>query len=127
MANIEDLQKEELINLQVEEVDLEDLIILGDDKLINISVTYPEEKDGEIRLVKTRAKIKQLTIKELKNIDVNNLKLDIIVKILQKALFKRDGTPFTSALIQNMPLGVTYAITKKIMEISGVDPDQLGF
>ena len=127
MTSIEDLQKEELINLEVEEINLEDQIILGEDKLINISVNYPEEKDGEIKLVKNKAKIKQLTIKQLRNIDFENINMDTVVAILTKALFKQDETPFTKELILAMPIGVCFAIAREIMKISGVDENQLGF
>lgn len=127
MTNIEDLQKEELINLEVEEVNLEDLIILGDDKLINISITYPEEREGTIKMVKTKAKIKQLKMKELRNIDANNLKLETAVTILQKALFKQDETVFSKELILNLPVGVCFAISNEILRISGVDEKQMGF
>lgn len=127
MTSIEDLQKEELINLEVEEVSLEDLILLGTDKLINISITYPEELNGTIKMVKTKAKIKQLSIRQLRNIDVNNLNLETVVSILQKALFKQDETAFSEDLILDLPVGVCFAITREIMKISGVDENQLGF
>ena len=127
MVSIEDLQKEELMNLEVEEVNLEDLIVLGTDKLINISITYPEEKDGTIKLVKTKAKIKQLSMRQLRNIDLNNLNLETVVSILTKALFKQDETAFSKNLILDLPIGVCFAITREIMKISGVDENQLGF
>ena len=127
MASIEDLQKEELMNLEVEEVNLEDLIVLGTDKLINISITYPEEKDGTIKLIKTKAKIKQLSMRQLRNIDFNNINLETVVSILTKALFKQDETAFSKNLILDLPIGVCFAITREIMKISGVDENQLWF
>ena len=115
------------MNLEVEEVNLEDLIVLGTDKLINISITYPKEKAGTINLSKTKAKIKQLSMKQLRNIDFKNLNLETVVSILTKALFKQDETAFSKNLILDLPIGVCFAITREIMKISGVDEKQLGF
>lgn len=128
MSNIEELQKEEQIILEVEEVPLEDLILLGDDKLINISITYPyEDKEGMIHQVKTKAKIKQLTLKELRNIDFENINMNTMVNILNKSLYQQDETLFGKELILSLPVGVSAAITRKILEISGVDTDKMGF
>lgn len=128
MSNIEELQKEENIILEVEEVPLEDLILLGDDKLINISITYPyEDKNKMIHNVTTKAKIKQLTLKELRNVDFENINLNTMVTILNKALFRQDETPFGKELILDLPIGVSAAITKQILEISGVNTDKMGF
>lgn len=116
------------VKIEVDEVNLEDLIILGEDKLINILIEYPEENgEGLIKIVRTKAKIKQLTLKELRNIDVNNINVNTVVNILSKALFKQDETLFSKELILAMPIGVCFAITKEIMKISGVDENQLGF
>ncbi|MBR1610231.1 MAG: hypothetical protein IJ672_01890 [Methanobrevibacter sp.] len=116
------------VKIEVDEVNLEDLIILGEDKLFNISIEYPEETDdGLINIVRTKAKIKQLTIKELKNIDINKVDINTVANILSKSLFKQDGTNFSRELINTMPIGVCFAITKEIMKISGVDETQLGF
>lgn len=128
MTDIAELQKEERIMLEVEEVPLEDLILLGDDKLINISIEYPrEDQNGIIRTVKTKAKIKQLTLKELRNIDFEKITMNTAVTILNKALFKQDETPFGKDLIISLPVGVSIAITRKILEVSGVDTDKMGF
>jgi len=127
MTNVKDLEKEELMKLEVEETNLEDLIILGTDKLINILITYPEEVDGKIEMIETRAKIKQLTIRDLKNIDLNNFNIEIVAKVLRKALFTQEEKPFGEKLILDAPIGVCIAIAKEIMRISGVDVSQLGF
>lgn len=127
MINVKDLEKEELMKLEVEETNLEDLIILGTDKLINILITYPEEVDGKIEMIETRAKIKQLTIRDLKNIDLNNFNIEIVAKVLRKALFTQEEKPFGEKLILDAPIGVCIAIAKEIMRISGVDVSQLGF
>ena len=109
--------------IEIDEMNLEDLIVLGNDKLINISIEYPREnEDGDvIETVKTRAKIKQLTMKELKNINLNRIDLDTSVNILKKSLFKQDETPFSRELIINLPVGVLISITREILRISGVN------
>ena len=127
MTNVKDLEKEELMKLEVEETNLEDLIILGTDKLINILITYPEEVDGKIEMIETRAKIKQLTIRDLKNIDLDNFNIEIVAKVLRKALFTQEEKPFGEKLILDAPIGVCIAIAKEIMRISGVDISKLGF
>ena len=109
--------------IDVEETNLEDLILLGEDKLINIIIEYPTETDT----VKVKAKIKQLTMKELRNIDVSNPSLETNVNILSKALFKQDETPFSKDLILALPVGVVNAITKEILKVSGVDREDMGF
>ena len=43
------------------------------------------------------------------------------ISILERALFKQDGTPFNPKEIQSLPLGVANAIASKVMELSGVE------
>lgn len=105
--------------IKIEETNLEDLIILGEDRLIDIEVEYPSEMGRQ----KAKAKIKQLTMKEVKNIDVKNVTLETNINILTKSLYKQDETPFERKLILNMPVGVVNVIAEKILEISGVDTD----
>lgn len=105
--------------IKVEETNLEDLILLGEDKLIDIEIEFPQ---GENR-IKAKAKIKPLTMKELKNINVNSKSLETNIEILSKSLFKQDGTVFDKELILDLPVGVVNAISEKIMEVSGVDTD----
>ena len=108
--------------IKMEETSLEDLILLGEDKLINITIEYPSE-NGK---VKAKAKIKQLTMRELKNINLEKPSLETNVAILSKALFKQDDSPFEKELILALPVGVVNAISEKIMEVSGVNQD-MGF
>ena len=103
--------------IEVEETSLEDLILLGEDKLIDILIEYPTE-NGK---VKAKAKIKQLTMKELKNINLQNITAETSVQILEKALFKQDGTPFSKDLILALPMGVVNALGNEIMRISGAE------
>ena len=109
--------------IDVEETNLEDLILLGEDKLINIIIEYPTENDT----VKVKAKIKQLTMKELRNIDISKPSLETNVNILSKALFKQDETCFSKELILALPVGVVNEITRKILEVSGVNREDMGF
>ena len=83
---------------------------------------YPTE-DGKVQ---AKAKIKQLTMKELKNINLEKITAETSIQILEKALFKQDGTPFSKELILALPMGVVNALGNKIMEVSGAEQD-MGF
>lgn len=130
MANIEKIEKSEneqinngknnKIKLEVEEVGLEDLIILGESKKIPIHMEYPNQ-DGS----KTSAKalVKQLTLKE---IDKLKLKkglpvLEINKRILKLGLYKSTGEPFTFEELDYLPIGLVEALANKISELSGAD------
>ena len=121
MANTEKLQQQEIeqLNIEVEEVGLEELIILGETKKIPIHITFPNE-DGTI--TKSKALIKQLTLKQLENLNLTNKNtVTVSKKILQTALFKTTGEPFTLKELDVLPIGVVFAISSKIMEISGMN------
>ena len=131
MTSVSKLQEEELNALNnegivelEEEVNLEELILLGEDKKIPIIISYPRE-DG--KRIKAKALVKQLTLKELDRIQINrNNATRSNVMILEKALFKQDGSTFTSEELLALPIGVVNAIGNKILELSGVDlPDNL--
>lgn len=117
------LNNEGIVELE-EEVNLEELILLGEDKKIPIIISYPRE-DG--KRIKAKALVKQLTLKELDRIQINrNNATRSNVMILEKALFKQDGSTFTSEELLALPIGVVNAIGNKILELSGVDlPDNL--
>ena len=117
-------EEEKQIEIEVEEVNLEDLILLGEDRLSNIKISYPDE-NGNITVAK--AKIKQLTLKELRNINLEKITLETCVKILNKCLFTQEDTPFTQDLILSLPVGVVSEITREVLRISGVETKQLGF
>ena len=109
-----------------DEMNLEDLILLGEDKLFNIHIEYPkEDENGEFIIVKSKAKIKQFTLKEIRNINLKNITLDTEIKILRKSLYTQQDTPFTEELILNLPLGVVNAISREVMRISGVDESDI--
>lgn len=108
--------------IEIEETSLEELLLLGDDKLINIQIEYPTE-NGKVQ---AKAKIKQLTMKELKNMDLQRPSFETNIQILTKALYKQDGTNFTEEMILKLPVGVVNAISEQILRTSGVDKD-MGF
>lgn len=118
MTNVDKLKEEELAQLDGN-LNLEDLIILGDDKKIPITITFPRP-DGEN--VKAKALIKQLTLKELGNVNTTDMNLLQSSKlILKKALFKQDGTTFSNGEIETLPVGVIVAISNQIMKVSGME------
>ena len=98
---------------------LEDLIVLGEHKKIPIHIIYPNE-DGTQS--KSKALIRQLTLKELDKVKLtSNSLLAINLSVLKIALFKTTGDSFTEEELMVLPLGVVDAVANKIMEISGVD------
>ena len=121
MVNVEELKEQELESLnesvEVGEYGLEELILLGEDRKIPITIEYPRT-DGT--KVKAKALIKQLTIKEVEEIKFTNMNS---IAILQRALFKSDGSNFKRAELGALPIGVVNAISEKILEVSGVNPD----
>ena len=122
MTNVEQLKAEELEQLATvehEEVSLEDLLVLGEEKHIPIHITFPNP-DGE-STSKAKALIKQLTLKELDNLKINNNIASSNMSILERALFKQNGDTFTRKELEVLPLGVVNAIATKILEVSGVD------
>lgn len=127
MVDVEKLKEEELdaLNeaeneeLQDEFFDLEELILLGQDKKIPIIITYPLP-DG--RQVKAKVLVRQLTLKELDNIKSQNSNLlQMSLRVMKKALFTQDGNTLTQEQIKDLPIGVVIAISNKILELSGVD------
>ena len=77
--------------------------------------------------MKSKAKIKQLTLREMKNLDLSKIDINTAVNILSKSLYQQDEKAFSKELILSLPLGVCFAITREVMRISGVTEDQLGF
>lgn len=116
MTNVDKLKEEELVQLG-EEMNLEDLIILGADKKIPLIIEYPN-LDG----TKTAAKLfcKQLTLRELENVNTSSNNLKDILPVLRKTLFKQNGDNFSKPELMEMPLGVLKALMIKIFELSGM-------
>ena len=122
MANVEQLKNEELEQLttvETEEVNLEDLLVLGEEKKIPIHISFPNP-DGETRS-NAKALIKQLTLKELDSLSISNNVARTNMSVLERALFKQNGDNFTRKELEVLPIGVVNAIATKILEVSGVD------
>lgn len=108
--------------IKVEETNLEDLIVLGEDCHIPISIEFPKP-NGEI--TKAKALVKQITVKEMKKIQIKgNDELGLAIEVLQIALLKQDGTNFTREEILYLPLGVVRTLSDKILELSGFNMDE---
>lgn len=127
MVDIEKLQKDELEQLQEEKVEvtkeysLEELILLGEDAKTPIIIQYPLP-DG--RVVKAKAFVKQLTMKELSNVDLTGNDVKSAMSILQRALFKENGDTFKKAELEVLPIGVIREVADLIMRLSGMDQNQ---
>lgn len=125
MVNVDELKQQEMEELNKvemqEEFDLEELILLGDDKKIPILIEYPKP-DG--KRVKAKALIKQLTINEIDTVKTKQEnQLQAAMLVLQKALFKSNGEPFSKNELKRLPIGVLTEISDKILEISGINED----
>ena len=108
--------------IQVEETNLEDLILLGDDKKIPIIIEYPKP-DGT--RVKAKALIKQLTLKELDGLKIQQTNLmQTNIELLMIGFFKSNGESWTEEELRALPIGVINKVATQILEISGVDQDK---
>lgn len=107
--------------IKVEETNLEDLIILGEDCHTPITIEFPKP-NGEI--VKAKALIKQITVKEMKKVKTKgNTEVEIAIEVLQIGLLKQDGNQFNKEEILALPIGVVRSLSDKILEISGFNMD----
>ena len=104
--------------IEVEETNIEELIVLGEDKTIPIYIEYPNGEDT----IKAKAHIKPITMKDTQglNLDPDSNMLEVSKILLRKGLLKQDGTNFSEELIDKLPLGVIKVIGDKIAEISGL-------
>ena len=124
MSDVDEIKRKELeelkrVEVEAEEVPLEDLIILGNNKKIPIHIMFPQE-DGSKQ--KSKAFVKQLTLKELEGLNFNGKNMSSLNrKILQKAFFKTTGENFSIAELNALPVGVVNAVSTTILELSGVD------
>jgi len=116
------MKTDDKINLSHEELNLEDLIIMGDDKKIPIEIEFPMP-NGD--MVKAKALIKQLTMGELDDVKVvNDNPFAANLLVLELALFKSNGEHFSIDELKLLPIGVVNAIAAKVMEISGVNLEE---
>jgi hypothetical protein len=125
MTNIDDLKKEELENLQENELfDLESLILEGAEARIPVVFEYPR-KDGS--MVEVTCKLKPLTNVEVDNarrvaMKVSGTTMDI--ELLKRGMFTKNGAPFPPHLIEKMATGVVTSLSEKLGEISGIQVDE---
>ena len=107
--------------IKVEETNLEDLIILGEDYHIPVSIEFPKP-NGDI--TKAKALIKQITVKEMKKVQTKgNNEIEIAMEVLQIALLKQDGSNFTKEEIGYLPIGVVRTLADSILQVSGINMD----
>lgn len=107
--------------IEIDELNLEDLLVLGDETTIPISISFPR-KDGT--LVRAKAHVKQLTLKEVKNLKLTDKNYyESALNILQKTLFKSDETNYSKDELLLLPVGVLKALIDKIFELSGFTED----
>lgn len=108
--------------IQVEETNLEDLIILGEDCHTPVSIEFPRPNG---KIINAKALIKQLTVKEMRKVKLKgNDELEIAIEVLNTALLKQDGSNFTREEILYLPLGVVRKLSDKILELSGFDMNE---
>lgn len=108
--------------IKVEETNLEDLIIVGEDYHVPVSIEFPKQ-NGEI--VKAKALIKQLTVKEIRKIQLKGRdELELAIEVLSLALLKQNRKNFTKEEISYLPIGVVRSLSDKILEVSGVDMNE---
>ena len=120
MANIEQLQQEEIEKLtQENEVfTLESLITEGSELRIPITFDYPTQNG----MKKASAIIRPLTSTEWENAQTYAMqnKKDFILKILEKGLLNDDGETLPFELLKKMPFGVASELYVRIADVSGV-------
>lgn len=108
------------MKIQTEQTNLEDLIILGAEKKVNIIIEFPVDD----RKVEASAKIKPLTLEELDDLNINEQDyLKMQMEVLKNNLFKNNGETYSEEELKAFPIGIINKIVQKIMEISGIDYD----
>lgn len=108
--------------IKVEETNLEDLIILGEDCHIPVSIEFPKP-NGEV--AKAKALVKQITVKEMKKVKLKgNDEVEVAMEVLQTALLKQNGSNFTKEEISYLPIGVVRTLSDKILELSGFNMNE---
>lgn len=93
-------------------VDLETLILDGDDAFIPLKFIYPNTNK------KTGVYLKPLTGEAFKGIDANNVDA---ISLLNGCLFDLEKNPVKLHVIEKLPAGVIVELYKKLSEISGIE------
>ena len=98
--------------LNDEVVDLETLIVDGEDALIPLQFVYPNTDR------KTGVYIKPLTGQSFKDMDANRVNA---ITLLDGCLFDLEKNPLPVNVIERLPAGVIFELYKKLSEISGIE------
>lgn len=93
-------------------VDLESLILDGDDAFIPLKFVYPNSES------KTGVYLKPITGEAFKGIDANKVNA---ISLLDGCLFNLQKNPIPLKVIEKLPAGVIVELYKKLSEISGIE------
>ena len=96
-------------------VDLETLIMEGDDALIPLKFVYPNTES------KTGVYLKPLTGEAFKGMDANRVNA---ITLLDGCLFDLQKNPLPLNVIEKLPAGVIFELYKKLSEISGIEIEE---
>lgn len=96
-------------------VDLETLILDGDDAFIPLKFVYPNTN------TKTGVYLKPLTGEAFKGIDANKVNA---ISLLDGCLFDLHKNPVSLSVIEKLPAGVIVELYKKLSEISGIELEE---
>lgn len=110
-----------MTKIEMETANLEDLLVLGDDKLIRVVVEFPI---SDTETTKGAVLVKQLTMHDLDNLKTTQDSIAVAKYILTKCLFTNEREVYTSEMVDSLPIGVVYALSEKIMEISGLNKNE---
>lgn len=109
------------INSEKNFVNLEQAITEGSNALIPYQFDYPNTD------LTVEVQLKPITNPELTRIaqesELSGDSLD--VGLIAKAMYNTDGTLFEKELIEKLPAGVVLKLSFKIMDISGMDIEEL--
>lgn len=109
------------INTEKNFVSLEQAITEGASALIPYEFKYPNTD------MVVEVQLKPITNPELTQIsqssELSGKSLDI--ELLQVAMFNTDGSSFDSELLEKLPAGVVMDLSYKILDISGMDFEEI--
>lgn len=96
-------------------VDLETLILEGDDALIPLKFVYPNTD------TKTGVYLKPVTGESFKDMDAGTVNA---ITLLDGCLFDLNKKPYPTEVISKLPAGVIVELYKKLSEISGIEIEE---
>lgn len=103
----------EPVNTEV--VDIETLIVEGEDALIPLRFIYPNTDK------KTGVYLKPVTGESFKDIDATTVNA---ITLLDGCLYDLQKNPIPLHVIEKLPAGVLVGLYRKLSEISGIDLDE---